>query len=714
MNLIYNLFIAILLNSCVIISSNFIIKLFFNPFNLFDNIIKTSIFVFTQIIISSLILGNLGLIKISSFIFLHFFILLFSIILWLKFKKKSDNIKSSFNNNPSYFFVIFPLGFIIVILISSLVTGLFLLPYEYDSLTYHLFFPLVWLKREVLQIIHTPFGDQAPAYSPLNGELFYMWLILPFKSDLFAKVGQFPFYILSAIILYQISVTILNIKKEYAVFSPFFFLISSSIFKQSITPNIDLIFTSTFLLTLYLGLRYIKEYQLRDFILYSISFGLFIGIKYISFLYALLLLFPLFFRTKDNFLKKIAILTSFTLFISGYWYIRNFLLTGSILYPASLKIFTITLMEGAYDRSAMLNSIFHLNKLSDLIKMIFLAFGSRFIILVIIPFIISIINSVRKGDLISSYIFLIPIVIILIYWFIIPYNSEYRFLFPAVGVSSLYFSYAIDNSKKLEKFFYLLYLIGIFWIIFGITPRFKIFNLGISEFGIVNKNLRTTIFALSIITSSLLYLILIIKFIPKKLFLFLTIFSIFIYWIINSYFICPYNKFLDYFFPNDKCLTVNINNRSWPPKEFFNGWLWIYNNTYENIIAYSGNNAPYYLFGKDLKNDVIYVNINKNTDWLFHDYDLYERKKENFLKPKTPKPVYERCEKDFTSWLNNLKLKKVEYLFITKLSGEELNSNWHNKDDFPIEEEWASSNNDFFNLVYNDNYVKIYKMVYEK
>ena len=37
-------------------------------------------------------------------------------------------------------------------------------------------------------------------------------------------------------------------------------------------------------------------------------------------------------------------------------------------------------------------------------------------------------------------------------------------------------------------------------------------------------------------------------------------------------------------------------------------------------VAYAGTNIPYYLFGKDLRNEVRYVNIDRNRDWLLHDY----------------------------------------------------------------------------------------------
>src|SRR5262249_441968 len=37
-------------------------------------------------------------------------------------------------------------------------------------------------------------------------------------------------------------------------------------------------------------------------------------------------------------------------------------------------------------------------------------------------------------------------------------------------------------------------------------------------------------------------------------------------------------------------------------------------------VAYAGTNMPYYLMGRDLRNDVVYVNIDAHRGWLLHDY----------------------------------------------------------------------------------------------
>ena len=67
----------------------------------------------------------------------------------------------------------------------------------YDSLSYHLFFAARWVQDHAITIIPTPFSDEAQAYTPGNGELFFAWLMLPIHSDALARMGQFPFGLLA-------------------------------------------------------------------------------------------------------------------------------------------------------------------------------------------------------------------------------------------------------------------------------------------------------------------------------------------------------------------------------------------------------------------------------------------------------------------------------------------------------------------------------------
>ena len=114
-------------------------------------------------------------------------------------------------------------------------------------------------------------------------------------------------------------------------------------------------------------------------------------------------------------------------------------------------------------------------------------------------------------------------------------------------------------------------------------------------------------------------------------------------------------------------------------------------------VAYTGTNLPYYLFGLGLRNDVEYININRDLDGLPHDYHLRLRQRPDFRLADNPWPQWYRTEMAFDAWLANLRRRGIELLFIAR-------ENRHGRleptpgalPQFPIEREWADAHPDLF------------------
>src|SRR5579862_3494076 len=120
----------------------------------------------------------------------------------------------------------------------------------YDSVSYHLFFAARWVQERAIGIIPTPFSDVAQAYAPGNGELLLAWLMLPFHSDVLARMGQLPFAPIAALAVYGIARR-LRQPPPQAVFPAAFFLLSRPIVEQAIGADVDLICAAFFLCAVY-------------------------------------------------------------------------------------------------------------------------------------------------------------------------------------------------------------------------------------------------------------------------------------------------------------------------------------------------------------------------------------------------------------------------------------------------------------------------------
>jgi hypothetical protein len=163
------------------------------------------------------------------------------------------------------------------------------------------------------------------------------------------------------------------------------------------------------------------------------------------------------------------------------------------------------------------------------------------------------------------------------------------------------------------------------------------------------------------------------------------------------------------------------------------GWRWVNRHTKHATIANAGNNVPYPLFGADLKNRVYYINIDRHREWRFHDYDKAHRQR----RPEDPAPVHAlatpsglllpldpaavrssdavrprlaRLNGSAAAWLQNLKARGVDRLFVTRLSAYELAYNWHDDGGFPIEAEWARSAPGSFALIFENSEVQVYRV----
>jgi len=157
------------------------------------------------------------------------------------------------------------------------------------------------------------------------------------------------------------------------------------------------------------------------------------------------------------------------------------------------------------------------------------------------------------------------------------------------------------------------------------------------------------------------------------------------------------------------------------------GWEWTSAHVSDSVVANTGNNVPYPLFGEHLTNRVEYINIDRHTNWRFHDYARTRTRnllaEHPFARPsgqlmplvqgttaQASRPRFERWEGDRDAWVANLRAAGVTHLFVTVLSAYELGFSWHNEGGFPIEDAWARDDPAQFRLLYENGQVRLYSV----
>ena len=671
-----------------------------------DAALRTAAIAFALIVAGGMILGGLG--WVAPVPFLLFYAAVFGAMWLLTPAPAPAPIDGP---APAATDVIVPLPAIVALvaiatmLVLVVTVGLTHPPQAYDSLNYHLYFPARWIQDGRLSIIPTPFGDEAPAYAPVNGELFFLWLMVPLHGDLAARAGQVPFYLLAGLALYGLARR-LGARPEHAIYGPAFFLLAQPTVDQATGANVDLVCSSMFLLSLYFTIRAIDTDEMRDWLLAGVCLGLYGGTKFVSLVFAPALLLPLIWKSVQD-RRRPSRRTLWALpgifAFAPPWFVRNWVVAGSPVYPAGLSLGPISIARGAFTRQAMLHSPFHVptSQWLPLGVSVIRAFDLT-LLLVALPFLAigaaSLARRWREWPI--GVLLVLPLLLVALYWFGVPENAEPRFLAPAVGLALTPLAFAFGTGPRWNALVHGVYAAGLVWIVLGshasvgspdslpwfmkdwltlqgsLNPQFGWVALLVAAAGAAwYLACRTRRAGVGLLAYCAIACALVGNGCERR---------------------CA---------PNGCELLETSPNFIRRTTE--DGWAWLAANTAHATVAYTGTNVPYALFGDRLSNRVYYVNIDRHADWRFNDYDRARRKRPDYQPPDGTRPRYERQNGSAAAWMQNLKNRSVNYLFVGAMSSFE-DALWQAKEGFPVEDRWAESDPGAFNLVYSNPDVRIY------
>jgi hypothetical protein len=658
--------------------------------------LRTAAIAFALIVAGGMILGSLGWVATAPFLLFHAAV--FGAV-WLLTRAPAPA--------PAPIDANFPLPAIAAIaamLVLVVAVGLTHPPQAYDSLNYHLYFPARWIQDGRLSIVPTPFGDEAPAYAPVNGELFFLWLMVPLHGDLAARAGQVPFYLLAGLALYGLARR-LGARPEHAIYGPAFFLLAKPTVDQATGANVDLVCSSMFLLSLYLIIRAIDTDEMRDWLLAGVCLGLYGGTKFVSLVFAPALLLPLIWKSVQDRRRPsgrtLWALPGIVLFAP--WFIRNWVVAGSPVYPASLSLGPINIARGAFSRQTMLHSPFHVatSQWLALVVSVIHAFGLPLLVIAL-PFLaIGAASLARRWRAWPVGVLLVvPMLLVPLYWFGVPENAEPRFLAPLVGLALVPLAFVFGTRPRWNALVHGLYAAGLIWIVLGSPASVRsphslpwFMQDWLTLQGSLNPQFGWVALLLAAVGAAW-YL----AYRTRRAGI-----GLLAYCAIACAFVgdgCA-----------RRCAPDGCEFLETPPnfvrRTTEDGWAWIAAHTAHATVAYTGTNVPYALFGDRLTNRVYYVNIDHHADWRFNDYDRARRKRPDYQAPDSTRPRYERQYGSATAWMQNLRSRGVNYLFIGAMSTFE-DALWQADEGFPVEDRWAESEPDAFNLVYANPDVRIY------
>jgi hypothetical protein len=384
----------------------------------------------------------------------------------------------------------------------------------------------------------------------------------------------------------------------------------------------------------------------------------------------------------------LALLVAGVALPSAYWFARNVNATGNPLYPLHLEMFGRIVFSGWYDRSAMLESGYHLPPAEwpALVDRLSAVVDLRLLWLWPIALLFGLAARPSEGPgRGAAALSVLALLYGVIYWFVVPYNTQERFLLPALAIGLLPLALLLEKRPVLQSIVAAL----LAWHL--LTPLWQTqLSLPAPPAGSTLLPLNRGLLAHEVAPFCLA--------LPASL--------------AAAWLVC-YRGGLRRLALAGMIVAGGCLVTAWPTlarvtgepllrfypawgfgRALFPAWVALERASGRDgvRVAYAGTNLPYYLFGRGLRNEVRYVNVDRHADWLPHDYHLDRRRRGVTGLATDPWPEWYREDTDYDAWLSNLRAAGIEFLLVARENRHGRRESGGRPAPFPIEQQWAQQN----------------------
>lgn len=364
-------------------------------------------------------------------------------------KKLKMRFLTRFEMTP---FLWLPIVFLASLGIINLI-GVFGPEISFDALWYHLTLPKLFLQDHSIHFI--PGGLLYYSVMPKLGEMFFIPALI-FNDEVYAKVIQFIFGILTTVAIYKISRRYVSL--SLSLLASLVFYSNIVVAWESTVAYIDLIRAFYEVMGLWALLLWVDTQKRAWLYVSAVMIGFAIATKVLAFgslvVFTFLIFFVLF--REKNFTLKTITTTIFvywyiSIFIVLPWFLFSYFTTGNPLYPFFTNLYPVTPTQ----------SLHYL--LRDVITLFLFADDPISpIYVIILPLVIVYFSTLKQPLRLIGYYSLGALVI----WYLTPHTGGGRFILPYLPAWSVLVIGILDVVKK-QQIIYKSIVITIFCISFG-------------------------------------------------------------------------------------------------------------------------------------------------------------------------------------------------------------------------------------------------------
>lgn len=546
----------------------------------------------------------------------------------------------------------------------------YLAPVGTDALNYHLPLPVQWLKDHQLSLFAGMFLDPQLSYTPLVGELFLAWWIVPFGNDVAVRFGQMPFLLMCLLASYTIWRR-WNLPRWLALGTAGLFLVYRPFLREIVLPNNDITLAAWLMVFASQWQRLDSDW--RGWVRCGLALGLLPGTKVLGLLFAVpcvaLLAVRIFQLRRERTMKWVPVsvgaLMLSAILVGGFSYLRNLFLTGNPLYPAQISFAGITVFPGVMNSDLMAvahhdgktllgflfsNGTFGMPTWTGWIwGMAVVAMPAGWLIRR---------KTNREGSEPMWFWFLLVVSYLIVIWKT-PFLDE-RYLFPVYAIGLLFAGWWLQGLASIRN--------GVIAAVLVLVCAFVCFAR--------DSVLRGMPLPEIIIFTSLLVLLrielIITSDLQRKPLRYAQIAVILFGLFAALYFWPPYLR-----------TYQEIKFQRYPHIYPGQGpaWVWLNDQTKGrgSIVAYAGSPLTYPLFGQDYQNTLVYVPVGKSSRRYWHEQEWpADVKMTSHETIHSLSGQVARGEPDFTSWIDRVTSARCDYLITIR-----------DVDKDPIEARWA-------------------------
>lgn len=215
----------------------------------------------------------------------------------------------------------------------SLVNGVLQFPTDWDTLMYHLPYIDHWLQTGSLA------ATESPRWSnPANSELLGLWFAIPFSGDFLVPLNNLPVVILWVAAAIELS-RLFGLSGWWPHLAAAACIAVHTTVHETDDASNDLMVPACFLASVYYAIRFRQSQTPAHLMFFGMTLGLLAGTKFFAAGYALLsgIAFAAMCYGRLGLIRTLRtslLAVGISLLFGGYWYARNFWITGHVFYPS--------------------------------------------------------------------------------------------------------------------------------------------------------------------------------------------------------------------------------------------------------------------------------------------------------------------------------------------------------------------------------------------